>query len=216
MTLFLKRPLLCAAALVALLGTTGPLFAQDPLNGRSLAPTPKIAIGKNTPRVQPDEDEIVPVPGKKKKAPVAGARSLESLLQQANLQYEPVKNPKGVTYKIPVSVQGKKSIVVAYEIVLGKSEDGEETKAVVVGAFLTSFSEGQRVSPALYKAAAEFNDSILFGKALVNNFGVCFMCPFMLRTADAQTLRDHVFLAHLAGIALQKKIQPILGAEAGE
>lgn len=210
---FCKHRLL-GAALAVLIGSAVPLFAaDDPLNGRNLAPPPKVAAAKKAPKVQPDEDEIVPVPGKKKKAPVAGARTLEGLLQQANLQYEAVKNPKGVTYKIPVSIEGQKTVVIAYEVVLGKTEDGEETKAVVIGAFLTAFQEGQRLSPALYKAAAEFNDSILFGKALVNNFGICYMCPFMLRTADAQTLRDHVFLTHFARLALQKKIQPYLGEE---
>ncbi|MCE9561776.1 MAG: hypothetical protein K8U57_06945 [Planctomycetes bacterium] len=215
--------LTCVVALAVMLGgTMVSSSAQDDLpKTKKKAPSKAdsdddvIIPGKKKapPKADPDEGEVI-VPGKKTKAPTGGIRSLESLIKQANLQYETVEGQNGgVTYKIAITVQSQKTTVFANEVVMGKLADGTEVRAVVLGAPVALFPTDYRSTPPLYKAISEFNNAVVFGKGLVSPQGVGFVCPFWLRNADTQTLLDNLFIVHLGRLELKKRVQPIMEEE---
>jgi hypothetical protein len=204
MNLSLIRRLTCLAALALLIG--GPA-----LNSVAQDDPPKSK--KKAPKPDPDDDDVI-VPGKKAKAPAAGGKSLVSLIKQANLRYETTEMPDGNTgYKIPITVKGQKTTVLAYEVTMGQTNDGEAIKAVIAGSPVASFPEEYRATIPLYKAIGDFNDKFVFGKGLVNQQGVAFVCPFWLRNADTQTLMDHLYMVHLGRVELKKRVQPIFEEE---
>lgn len=192
---FLIRRLTLLALLAAMVGgATTYVSAQDDDD------IPRIKRKKAPP---PADDDGVPPKYKK-------ARSLEGLLRQSGLKYEVIDRDAGPMYKIPLTIRDQRTTAFAWEVKMGQDKAGEDITAVIVGTPVFSFSQGEKPPTALYKVVCDYNERIVFGRGMVGKGGVGFGSAFWLRTADTQTLLDHLFLAHVSRVELKKQVQSIL------
>lgn len=200
----IRRFSFLAAFAILVSGATVSAPAQDDV----------IKPKKKAPVSDQDDDVIVPKSKAKTKTPTVGGRSLAGLLKQANLQFETVQNQDGSTmYKIPVSLDGQKTTVLATEIQLGQAPNGEPIKAVLVGSPVAAFPSDYQPSMPLYKAVTGFNLDSLFGKGIITPTGVAYTNAFWLSTADVQTLNYYLFLVHAGRLELKKRVQAVFVEE---
>lgn len=135
-----------------------------------------------------------------------GAKAnLVGLLKQAKLEYVEGEGE----YKIPVTIDGETSLLVARENALGNKDD---LKVVHVYTSVMDLPKDFKIPPAMLRRIAEMNDSMLIGKVSIDEKAqsVWFSSSFWLRTADQQTLMMELELAHWMRVNLRKELKPFV------
>lgn len=139
------------------------------------------------------------------KAAPAAKPGLVSLLKQGKIEYVASEGE----FKIPVTVDGETSMLIARENALG---DKDELKVVHVYTSVLDLPPGFKVPAALLRRIAELNDTMLVGKVSIDEKSQCvwFSSSFWLRNADAQTMLVELELAHWTRMSLRKELKPFL------
>lgn len=203
MSQFLSKHLILWALVVAFVGSSCPLpaAAQD---------DDVIRIKK---RRTPDEEGQQPTV---KKHTSTGARSLEGLLKEANLKYDIQESDGKTRYRIGLLINNQKTTVVAWEAILGKTREGDPVKAAVLVTQIAAFEEGVRPPQQMFKVICDdINDRLVIGKVSTAKAGAFFSSSFWLRTADTQTLLDHLMITHGTRLDVAKQLRPILEEASG-